>query len=123
MRRLRTAATLAVGILVAAASQSALGQTPASSRGSVGGTGVVVIKRQPELIRMQLEVMATGKDLKENRGTVWTPITLQMMRTIQRVSQTVINNADNEDDEISPHLDRTPLDALYGTVRKLIADV
>ena len=70
MTRWCSAATLAIGILVVAGSDGAFGQQPASSRGSVGGAGVAVIKRQPELIRMQLDVMATGKDLKDALATL-----------------------------------------------------
>ena len=64
MARLSTVSILAIGIVLAAASSAAVGQTPAS-QGSVAGAGVAVIKRQPEFMRMRLELTATGKDLKE----------------------------------------------------------
>jgi uncharacterized protein YggE len=65
MTRFCIAATLAVGIVVSAVAHPAFGQSPTFSQGSVSGTGVAVIKRQPDLMRMQLELTATGKDLKD----------------------------------------------------------
>ncbi len=64
MARLSTVSILAIGIVLAAASSAAVGQTPAS-QGSVAGAGVAVIKRQPEFMRMRVELTASGKDLKE----------------------------------------------------------
>jgi hypothetical protein len=65
MTRSCTVATLAIGILLAAGSRSAVGQTFTLSQGVVSNLGVTVIKRQPELMRMRLELTATGKDLPD----------------------------------------------------------
>jgi len=65
MARLSTVSFLAVGIVLAVASRSAVGQTLLASQSMVSGAGVAVVKRQPELMRMRVELTATGKNLKE----------------------------------------------------------
>jgi uncharacterized protein YggE len=65
MTRFCTLSALAIGILFAAGSHVAMAQAPESPLGYIGGAGVAVIKRQPELMRMRLELTATGKDLKD----------------------------------------------------------
>jgi uncharacterized protein YggE len=65
MARLSTVSILAIGIVLAAASRPAVGQTLLASQSVVSGAGVAVVKRQPELMRMRVELTATGKDLKE----------------------------------------------------------
>lgn len=71
MTRHCTVFALAAGLLFVVNFQSSFGQAidnPQSAtppQGSVAGAGVAVIKRQPELMRMRLELTATGKDLKE----------------------------------------------------------
>ena len=43
----------------------AAAQPPVDDKGTVTGTGFVDLKRQPDVLRVQVEVLAKGKDLKE----------------------------------------------------------
>jgi uncharacterized protein YggE len=69
------ALTFAAAIFLAGGAHSALAQGAANSveqavvnlvgQGTVSGSGVAVVKRQPELMRMRLDVTASGKDLAD----------------------------------------------------------
>jgi len=65
MTRFRFFLALAIGSFVFADSRSAVAQLPAAQQGVVGGTGMATIKRQPDLMRMRLDVTAKGKTLAD----------------------------------------------------------
>jgi uncharacterized protein YggE len=55
-----------VVLLVAGFAMSAAGaQAPRGPAGNVTGRGVVELKRQPDILRVQVEILAKGKDLTE----------------------------------------------------------
>jgi uncharacterized protein YggE len=61
--RFLVAALFLSGFALVAGSESGAGQAPQG--GTVNGTGSVELKRSPDTLRIQVEVLAKGKDLKE----------------------------------------------------------
>lgn len=59
------ALSLAAGIVAAFISTAAFGQTAETTHGLVTGSGVATVKRPPELMRMRLELTASGKDISD----------------------------------------------------------
>src|ERR1043166_2107546 len=57
-------------IVLGLAALPARGADQASEQGAVTGTGVVILKRQPEALRMKVELSTKGKTLQEAIATL-----------------------------------------------------
>ena len=56
--------TIGVGVLTLTACWPVFAEPQPAASGIVAGTGTVEIKRRPEFLRVQVELLARGKDLK-----------------------------------------------------------
>lgn len=63
-KRMIRVSLLVLALIVGLQAQGAA-QAPADDKGTVTGQGTVELKRQPEILRVQVEVLAKSKDLKE----------------------------------------------------------
>lgn len=57
--------TMLLSLLAFALALSAAGQVPPTAEGAITGNGAATIKRPPDLVRLEVQLSAEGKDLKD----------------------------------------------------------